>query len=87
MLYLYLVIGLLFVVNICASAYILKRDYLTRTQSRLQILFIWLIPFLGAIFFWQLNRSQNDISKPRKEFGGGARNTGYDTAGDGGGSD
>ena len=91
MLYIYLIIGGLFIVNVAISIYVSKSDDLESSQKKMQIVLVWVIPFLGAFFCWKMNRIHDDITEPNKTFGGGDNNTGYDAAGtggsDGGGSD
>jgi len=87
MLYIYLIISVLFLVNIAVSVNLSKRDDLEGIQKVMQIVFIWVIPFLGAFISWQVNRNYDVLAESRKEFGGGDNNAGYDTAGDGGGGD
>ena len=84
MFYIYVSIGVLFLVNIAVSIFISKRDDLEDIQKIMQMLFVWVIPFLGAFFFWQINRNQDESSTQSKSFGGGPRSSGYDSAGDGG---
>ncbi|OUR62278.1 hypothetical protein A9Q74_05380 [Colwellia sp. 39_35_sub15_T18] len=84
MLYIYVTIGVLFLVNISVCIFISKRDDLEDIQKIMQMVFVWAIPFLGALFFWRINRNHDVVTTQSKSFGGGARSNGYDSAGDGG---
>jgi hypothetical protein len=57
--YLYVTIGILFLINILVSFYIAKRDDLERFQIYSQIVIVWLIPLIGAMVLWLFNRSHD----------------------------
>ncbi len=86
----YATFSLLFVINIAVTIFLFRRDDLEAFQKYAQSLFVWLIPLIGAIVMWRVNRSHDVSYKRNKELGGGASSNGvYDSAGDsgGGGSD
>ncbi len=49
----------LIILNFVVSLYILTRDDLDFFQKIVQIIMIWLIPFIGAIGLWSFNRSHD----------------------------
>ena len=88
--FLYATQSLFFVINIAVTVFLFKRDDLETFQKYAQSLFVWLIPLIGAIVMWRVNRSHDVNYKRNNELGGGASSLGtYDSAGDdgGGGSD
>jgi hypothetical protein len=56
--------GILIVLNIAVSIFLIRRDDLEKFQKIAQIIVVWLIPFIGAIGLWIFNRSQDDDNKP-----------------------
>ncbi|MDT0629872.1 hypothetical protein [Alteromonas sp. W364] len=86
--YWYLILSIYLFLNISVSVFLFKRDDLDNFQKCAQTFFTWLIPIIGALIFWQINRSHDAQYKEAKAFGGGAHKTGsYDSAGDGGSGD
>lgn len=62
----------LILLNIVVTIFILYRDDTEAIQKFLQIVVVWLIPFLGGIGLWLFHRSQNFPVRPSKDsFGGG----------------
>ncbi len=49
----------LIILNIVVSLYILTRVDLDFFQKTVQIIMIWLIPFIGAIGLWSFNRDHD----------------------------
>ena len=77
------IIGL--VLNVLVTIFLLSRADLGKSQKVGQIVIVWLIPLLGAIGIWLLNKSHDDRSEASKRpFGGGPADSGYGV-GDGGG--
>lgn len=75
--------GILFILNIVVSIYLYKRNDLESFQKKVQIVVVWLIPFVGAIALWLFNRSQDDDNKPAGgAFDGGSSNSGMVNSGD-----
>ena len=73
--------------NIAASVFLARRKDLDKTQKTIQIVIVWLIPFLAAIGLWLLNRSHDDkIGAEPKAFGGGDYDRGGIGPGEGGGA-
>jgi hypothetical protein len=69
----WVVLGILLILNTLVSVFLIKRDDLDKAQKVLQATIVWLLPFLGAIGIWLLNRSQDDDDKPSGDsFGGGS---------------
>ena len=68
---LYVVLAILFILNISVSVFLMKRDDLDTFQKGAQMLLVWLVPFLAAIGVWLLNRSQDIQATRAKTFGGG----------------
>ncbi|GAC12721.1 hypothetical protein [Aliiglaciecola lipolytica] len=86
--YFYCAIGLYVLASFSVSVFLIKRDDLDTFQKSVQTILVWLIPILGAIIFWRVNKSHDIAYEKTKAFGGGAGRLGaYDSAGDGGGSD
>lgn len=77
-----------FAVNVAVTVFLFKRDDLDKFQKYAQSTLAWLIPIIGAVIFWRINKNHDMQYKATKEFGGGAANSGgYDSSGDGGSSD
>jgi len=69
--YLLISFGLLILLNMAVSLHLYKREDLDYFQKVVQIVIVWLIPFVGAIALWLFNRSQDDDNKPTGgSFGG-----------------
>jgi hypothetical protein len=47
--------------NIVVTIYIVKRDDLNAIQKVFQGIFIWVIPILGGMFVYSLNRSYDTV--------------------------
>lgn len=85
---LYAILGIVVLLNVVVSIFLLRREDLEPFQKGAQIFIVWLVPILGAVIMWRVNKSHDSESKRKKAFGGGASSLGaYDSAGDGGGSD
>jgi hypothetical protein len=83
--YIYCAIGLYVLASFLVSVFLFRRDDLDTFQKSVQIVLVWLIPVLGAIILWRINKSHDISSRNGKAFGGGASNLGsYDSAGSGG---
>ena len=68
--YLFAVIWLL--INVIVSIQVARRDDLDAFQKKGQIVFVWIIPFLAAIFVWHYNRSMDlEVKRGNGTFGGG----------------
>ena len=84
----YAILSLLVVINTAVTVFLFRRDDLEPSQKYAQTFFIWLIPIIGAIVMWRVNRSHDVSYKRNKELGGGSSNSSaYDSAGGGGGGD
>jgi len=71
--YFLIAIGGVIVLNFAVSLYLYRREDLENFQKVFQLIFVWLIPFFGAIVLWLFNRSQDDDDKPNGgSFGGGS---------------
>jgi hypothetical protein len=82
----YAIFATLLAINVSVSIFLFKRDDLEPFQKVSQIVFVWLIPLIGAIVTWRVNKSHDVSYKRNKELGGGASSLGsYDSAGSGGG--
>jgi hypothetical protein len=82
----YAILSTLFIINIAVSIFLFRRDDLESFQKISQTIFVWLIPLVGAIVMWRVNKSHDISYKRNKELGGGASSLGsYDSAGSGGG--
>ena len=59
--------------NLTVSIFLILREDMETTQRVVQILIVWLIPFLGALGLYLFHKSQDDyVSIPFKgKFGGG----------------
>lgn len=65
-------ICVLLILDIVVSVFLINRDDLDKAQKTLQVLIVWLIPFIGALSMWIFNRSQDDDDTPSSgSFGGG----------------
>jgi hypothetical protein len=74
--------------NIVVSIFLIRRDDLEPFQKGAQTFVVWLVPILGAVIMRRVNKSHDSDIKRKKAFGSGAISLGgYDSAGDGGGSD
>ena len=81
----YAILSSLSVINIAVTVFLFRLDDLEPFQKYAQSFFVWLIPIIGAIVMWRVNRSHDISYKRNKELGGGASSLGsYDSAGDGG---
>ena len=81
----YAIFATLLAINVSVSIFLFKRDDLEPFQKVSQIVFVWLIPLIGAIVTWRVNKSHDVSYKRNKELGGGASSLGsYDSAGSGG---
>ena len=81
--YLSISFGILFILNIIVSIYLYKRDDLDQLQKVVQIVVVWLIPFVGAISLWLFNRGHDEDNKPSSgSFGGGSSSGGVTSGGD-----
>lgn len=81
-----IVVIIVLVLNVLVTIFLLSRADLGKSQKVGQIVIVWLIPFLGAIGIWFLNKSHDDRSEASKwPFGGGPADSGYGV-GDGGGT-
>jgi len=70
--YVYVAIGVLFLLNTLVSFYIAKRDDLEKFQIYSQIIIVWLIPFVGGMVLWLFNRSHDGPANTiNSEFGSG----------------
>jgi len=83
--FLYIAAGLYVIVSVLVSVFLIKRDDLDAFQKTVQTILVWVIPVIGAVIFWRLNRSHDLESNRTKEFGGGGGSGGYGTTSDGGG--
>ena len=80
---LYIVIGVVLLLNLLVSVYLLRNDELEPFQKGAQILIVWLIPFIAAIGLWLFHRNDEVEAKKYKEFGGGSRDhSGISSGGD-----
>lgn len=57
----YSLVGLIFVMNIVVSVYVGKRDDLSSFQKSFQMVFIWMLPILGGMFVYSINRSHDVV--------------------------
>jgi len=81
--YLLISLGVLVILNLVVSIYLLKRNDLEQFQKVAQIIVVWLIPYAGAIGLWLFNRSQDDNdNKPDKGMFGGGSATGSSSSWD-----
>jgi hypothetical protein len=46
----------LFLLNVAVSVFLIRRDDLERFQKVAQAFIVWLVPIVGAIFVWRLNK-------------------------------
>jgi phosphate/sulfate permease len=78
-LFIFAAIGIALLINIAVSVMIARRDNFEKAQKVLQVLLVWLIPFLGGIIVWAILRSitYEPPKKPNKEFGSGPQDSGY----------
>lgn len=53
-------IGILIFLNLSVSYLVLKRDDLEVFQKSIQVIIIWLLPFISAFGFWAFYRSQDE---------------------------
>ena len=83
--FLYVVAGLYVIVSVFVSVFLIKRDDLDVFQKTVQTILVWVIPIIGAVVFWRLNKSHDLENNHTKKFGGGAGSGGYGTTSDGGG--
>lgn len=68
----WIVFGILIIANLFVSVALSRNDVLDRFQKVVQILIVWVIPFLGAIGLWIFHLSQGeDNSSSGGSFGGG----------------
>ncbi len=82
----YAILGLSVLLKVAVSIFRLKREDLEAFQKGAQIIIVWLVPILGSIIMWRVNKSHDAEFKRKKAFGGGASSLGaYDSAADGGG--
>lgn len=79
----YLILGLVFLLNIIVSIFLFRREDLDAIQKGLQILLVWLIPVIAAIGLWMFNRSQDELVTPKNNFGGGPQDSGNTISGGG----
>ena len=70
-----IIIGVLIILNIAVSFFITKRDDLDSFQKKVQIIMVWLIPFIATIGLWLFNRSHDDNHKGKQPFGGGEQSS------------
>ena len=82
-------IGVLIILNIAVSFFIAKRDDLDSFQKKVQIIIVWLIPFIAAIGLWLFNRGHDNNHNGKQPFGGGEQSSidvGGGASGESGGS-
>ncbi|MCL1056907.1 hypothetical protein L2729_02735 [Shewanella gelidimarina] len=72
--YLLILLGIFFLLNILVSFYIGRHQDLEPIQKVIQIIVVWLLPFIGGIGLWLFNRSQDIVTPSSKEFGSGSAN-------------
>ncbi len=90
----FIFIVFLVVVNLIVSIYIFVKDDLENFQKNIQIVLIWVIPLLGAVIIWLVNRSfnppkkitTNDNLQGSSVYDNGSSGAGGDSGGDSGGS-
>ncbi|HEA18406.1 MAG TPA: hypothetical protein ENH88_18585 [Pseudoalteromonas prydzensis] len=81
--YWYIILAIVFLINLAVSVFLAKRNDLERFQKGTQIALVWLIPFFAAIGLWLFHRTQDSSISPSKPFGGGAStNTNFTGTGD-----
>ncbi|MBB1385366.1 hypothetical protein H5119_07435 [Pseudoalteromonas sp. SG45-5] len=73
--YLYIGFGVIALLNVIVSEFLVKRDDLEVFQKAAQILLVWLIPLFAAIGLWLFYRTQDRRVNVPKSFGGGAGNS------------
>lgn len=70
--------------NLTVSIFLIQREDMETTQRVVQILIVWLIPFLGALGLYLFHKSQDDyVNIPFKgKFGGGDNGSSHTSTGD-----
>ena len=66
-----IILCLIVILNIFVTVSLLKRDNLKPFQKYSQIFLVWLVPFIGALCIWLVNKNLDAKPKNIKEFGGG----------------
>jgi len=85
-----ILIAIYILLSIFVSIFIAKRDDLEGFQKKVQIVIVWLVPFIAAIGFYFINRSHDTVEKNKNSFRGGkatSMNIGVSKIGDRGGDD
>jgi hypothetical protein len=78
----YVVLGIVILLDIAVSIFLLQRDDLEPFQKGAQIFIVWLIPLFAATGLWLFHRSQNAPLKSSKPFGGESANNSSIGSGD-----
>lgn len=58
-----------FVLNLCACYVIFTTCYEVKERRLYQLLFVWLLPLLGAITVIFINREDRLVKKPKRKVG------------------
>jgi hypothetical protein len=81
------VLFVLIILNVAVSIFLIRRHDLDRIQKFLQIVIVWLFPYVGAIGLWLFNRCHDVKGSPNPPaFGGGANDSSTIVCGAEGGS-
>jgi hypothetical protein len=58
----------LFLLNVAVSVFLIRRDDLERFQKVAQAFIVWLVPIVGAIFVWRLNKKYDAPLRVKTSF-------------------
>lgn len=64
--------------NFYACYVILTTDYEVKARKYFQLLFVWLLPILGAVTVININRESVSVPKPKSEVGNNTSITNLD---------
>ena len=61
--------GIIFIMNVVATYIVLNTYFKVKERKLFQILFVWIVPFLGAMFAIYINREEQFEKKSKKQIG------------------
>ena len=76
-----LVLIALLILNLVASYVVFKTHFIVKNRRIYQLIFIWLVPIIGAAFAIYLNREDYFYKKPKKQIGNETNMTDHSTFG------
>ncbi|RYV01642.1 hypothetical protein SOPP22_14840 [Shewanella sp. OPT22] len=68
-LYVYILLGIISLFNLIATVVVFRTYFENKMRRVYQLLFIWLVPFFGAILAIYLNREDRFTKKTKRKVG------------------